>query len=464
MKSFKKIKLLSIIFMFIVIFSSCCSNIYADLNTSLDVIADTVQIDNASLDLTTFIYDKNGNEMITLHGTENRIPVSYNDLPDNLVNAVISIEDERFFSHHGIDIKRTIAAAFTYITNGGSSSFGGSTITQQLIKNISNDNENSIARKIREWIRAIDIEKKLSKEDIFEAYINTIYMGEGSYGIEIAAQNYFSKSVQELNLAECACLAATIQSPEGTNPYRSEEAKSKLLARQKVVLQKMLELGKISQRDYEIALETPIEFKKAKSEMEIQSYYVDAVIEEFAKYLQQEENLTYEQAINKIYTGGYKIYTCFDPEVQSAIDSAYSKYSSSIFYTNYDGTKMQSAMVVLDHTTGDVLGLIGGVDTKDANLVLNRATQTRRQPGSCMKPFGAYGPAFESGALTSQYDILQDAPLENSPNYNPQNYYGFFYGNVTVKYALAQSMNLPAVRANMKVDTNFAYNFAQSCR
>ena len=156
-------------------YTSPVNQIHADLLTSLDTIVEVTEIEESTLELTTFIYDKDGNEMCKLYGLENRIPIEYKDLPQSVIDAVISIEDERFFSHKGVDIKRTLGAIFTYIKNGGNSSFGGSTITQQLIKNITKDNETSVERKIREWIRAYKLETKLSKEEIFEAYKYHIY-------------------------------------------------------------------------------------------------------------------------------------------------------------------------------------------------------------------------------------------------------------------------------------------------
>ncbi|MDO4282998.1 MAG: transglycosylase domain-containing protein [Clostridia bacterium] len=463
MKNLNIKKLFCIIILLIMLFYTLpIYQVNADLLNSLDKIVKITGTEETALELTTFIYDKDGNEICKLYGLENRIPVEYKDLPNSVIDAVISIEDERFLTHKGIDIKRTLGAIFTYLKNGGNSSFGGSTITQQLIKNVTKDNETSIQRKIREWVRAYKLEKELSKEEIFEAYINTIYMGEGSYGIEIASQNYFAKSVKDLNLAEAACLAATIQSPEITNPYKGEEAKQKLLDRQKIVLNKMLELGKITQEEYDTAINTKLVFQKSSEGTKVQSYFIDALIEDLAKTLQDEKGLTYEEAIKQVYTGGYKIYSTFDPTVQNAIDTTYADYSSNIFYTEYDGTIMQSSMVVLDQSTGDVLGLIGGIGEKSANLVLNRATQSYRQPGSCMKPFGAYGPAFEKGAITSPEASLDDSPLPLG-KYNPANWYGYFNGFVTVRQAIAQSMNLPAVKANQRVDTDFAYTFAKNC-
>ena len=412
------------------------------------------------LEYSTFVYDKDGNQIDTLHGNEDRIFVEYEDIPTSVVDAVVSIEDERFFEHRGIDIKRTVGAAYSYIINNGNSDFGGSTITQQLVKNVTDDKETNINRKIREWYRATVLESNFSKEEIFEDYINTIYMGEGAYGFEVAARKYFGKSLSDVNLAESAILAAAIQSPESTNPYRSEEAKTKLLERQKVVLSKMLSLGKITILEYNEAISTPIEFKKmADGSEDVQSYFVDAVIEQVIADLQAQDNLTYDEAKKQVYVGGFRIYTTMDQSVQNAIDNAYN--DNTLFYTERNGDYMQSAMVVIDHTNGNVLGLIGGAGKKENNLGLNRATQSYRQPGSCMKPIGAYGPAFEQGKLNPE-SYIEDLPLKIK-DWEPKNYYNYFNGYVTVRRAIALSMNLPAVRANMMVDTSFAFEFAKKC-
>ncbi len=412
-----------------------------------------------SMSLTTFIYDKDGNEIDRIHGLENRIHVSYENMPKSLVDAIVSIEDERFFSHKGIDIKRTAGAAASYIFKGGEVSYGGSTITQQLVKNITNDDETNISRKFREWYRAAMLEGKYSKEYIFETYANTVYFGEGAYGVEVASNTYFNKSVKDLSISESAVLAAAIQSPESTNPYISDEARNKLLKRKDIVLSKMLELNKITAEEYEKAKNENITFVKGNTNQEIKSYFVESAIEQVISDLQKEKNMSYEEAKKKVYTSGYKIYTTLDQSVQNAIDNAYN--NDYLFYTDKNGDFMQSAMVVMDNSTGNVVGISGGAGKKEANFVFNRATQSYRQPGSCMKPIGAYGPAFEKGAINTS-TILQDAPLTIG-SWSPKNYYGYFKGNVTVRQAVAQSMNLPAVRANMKVDVDYAYNFAKGC-
>lgn len=413
--------------------------------------------------LTSFVYDKDENEIGKFYDSENRVIIEYKDLPKHVVDAITSIEDERFFTHKGVDIKRTLGAVVTYVFNGGKSNFGGSTITQQLIKNTTSDKESSWTRKVREWYRATVLETQMSKEEIMAAYLNTIYMGDGAYGIEVASQNYFGKNVQDVNIAEAAVLAAIIQSPESTNPYKSDEAKERLLDRQKVVLSQMKKLGKITEDEYNEASNAEIVFKKEKVELnngEVQSYYVDAVFEQVKADLMEEKGWNEGMAIKNLYGGGYKIYTPQDQTVQNAIDNAFN--NDKLFYTDRNGEFMQAAMVVIDQSNGNVVGLSGGAGEKTGARSFNRATQAFRQPGSCMKPLGAYGPAFEQG-LSSPGAGLDDSQLINAGGYNPGNYYGYFNGYVTARDAIAKSMNLPAIRANMKVDASFAFNFAKNC-
>lgn len=411
------------------------------------------------LKLTTFVYDKDGKVVDSLYDSENRVIVDYKDIPQCLVDAITSIEDERFFQHNGVDVKRTVGAIFSYIIHGGKSSFGGSTITQQLVKNVTSDKQVVWTRKIREWYRALSIEKKMSKEDIFKAYANTIYLGDGSYGVEVASENYFGKSVKDLNIPESAVIAAIIQSPEQYNPYSSDNAKKILLERQKLVLSQMLKLGKITQAQYNDAINYQIVFKQNTTNNKVQSYYVDAVINSVVNDLVSKDNMTKAVALQKIYSGGLKIYTPYDPSVQNAIDSAYN--NDKLFYNDSDGQFMQSAMVVMDQYTGNVLGLIGGAGKKTGSMVLSYATDDPRQPGSTMKPLGAYGPAFEQG-IAGPDSLVNDSPLTIG-NWSPTNYYNWFNGIVTVRQALAKSMNLPAIRTTRKVGIDYAFNFAEGC-
>lgn len=410
-----------------------------------------------SLKLTTFIYDSEGKEIETL-SSENRIMVEYEDLPKHVIDAVISIEDERFLTHNGIDIKRTGKAIIEYVLHGGSSSFGGSTITQQLVKNLTQDKSKSWQRKIREWYRAILLEQELEKDDIITGYLNVIYMGEGAYGVEAASNTLFAKSVSDVSIAEAACLAAIIQSPEVYNPYNGEENKQYLLDRQKVVLAKMLELGKITQEEYDKAKAEEIVFKKSDSNQTVTSYFVDAVIEAVVADIQEKNGVEYGVALNMIYNNGYKIYTTQLSSLQATIDKVYS--DTKLFTTDSKGRKLQSSMVIIDNETGYVVGVAGGTDKKTKTLGFNRATQMLRQSGSAIKPLSAYGPAFEKG-ISYPGDGIDDKYIKLG-SWAPQNVTKVYLGFVSVRTAIVESINTCAVRTVMEVGLDYAYNFAKS--
>lgn len=427
------------------------------------VISETDEIELAqlkNLKLTSTVLDSKGKQIGQMSGGENRLIADYEDLPQDLIDAVVAIEDERFWTHKGVDIRRTGAAVVTYVLNRGNSSFGGSTITQQLIKNVTDDRETSWKRKIREWYRAYSLEQELEKEEILEAYLNKIYFGEGANGIEIAAQTYFGKTVSKLNLAESACLAAAIQTPEGTNPYSGAEYKARLIERQKIVLDKMLELGNITREEYDEALAYKLVFKKGKvatASNSVQSYAVDAVFEQVAKDLAEQKGITYDAAFDMVASNGYVIYSTIDSKVQAAIDKQ--AKNTKYFYKDKDGDMMQCAAIVLDNKTGNVVGMLGGVGEKKG-LDFNRAIDAKLQPGSTFKPIAAYGPAFEQGVSYPGKGI-DDVPI-NINGYRPTNWYGYYYGYVTAREAIIQSMNIPAVKTLQLVDLDYAFQFAKN--
>lgn len=428
------------------------------------IIEDTseVTLEDMILKENSTLYSSDGQVIAQLKGTENREIVQYKDLPSYVVDAVTSIEDERFFTHNGVDIKRTAAAIFNYVIHFGKSDFGGSTITQQLVKNTTDDKEASWTRKIREWYRAISLEKIMKKEDIMEQYLNTIYMGDNAYGIEKAAENYFGKRINDVNLAEAACLAAIIQLPSTYNPYNGDESRALLIERQKLVLSQMLKLGKISQEQYDEAVAYELKFTKDyqdDNKVSVLSYFADAVVDAVAKDLAESKGITYNAAIQLLYTAGYQIYTTQDLNVQSAIDSAYS--NGKIFYYDRDGMFMDSAMVVMDHTNGNVVGLIGSALPKTTDRAWGGATQSKYQPGSTMKPIFAYGPAFELGVAAPGTGV--DDSYFSAPGWTPTNWYNSYYGYVTCREAIAKSMNIPAIRTAQKAGVDYCWNFARNC-
>ena len=427
------------------------------------VIKDTDAVDLEqlrNLKLTSVVLDQDGKQIGSMSSGENRLIIDYEKLPQNLIDAVVSIEDERFFSHHGVDIKRTGAAIVSYVLHRGNSSFGGSTITQQLIKNVTEDKETSWKRKIREWYRAYMLENSLEKEEILEAYLNKIYFGEGAYGVEAASQTFFAKSAADLNLAECAVLAASIQSHEWTNPYNGEEYKQRLLERKDVVLHKMLDIGNITEEEYNEAIKYELTFKKGSavtSSTAVQSYFVDAVFERVARDLAEAKNITFSTAYDMVASNGYTIYSTMDSDVQKEIDKQ--AKNSKLFYKDSNGNMMQCAAIVIDNKTGNVVGMLGGVGEKKG-LDYNRAIDAKLQPGSTFKPIAAYGPAFELGVSYPGKGI-DDVPI-NINGYRPTNWYGYYYGYVTARQAIMQSMNVPAVKTLQLVDLDYALRFARN--
>lgn len=426
------------------------------IETSSDINLDEYLSGNK---LATVFYDVNGETMASVHGEENRLAATLNEIPYYFQKAFISIEDERFYDHKGIDYKRTAGAIFNYVVTFGKGSYGGSTITQQLVKNITEDNDRSPLRKVREWWRATLLERELSKDQILELYMNTIFFGNGAYGVQTAAYTYFDKDVSELSLAECALLTGITNRPTYYNPFNYfERAKS----RQETILNKMLELGYIDQKTCDEAKAEEIVLKKGSIDSSShQSYFVDMVIEDVIADLMEEENISKAVATNKIYNGGLKIYTTMDPKVQDAMDKVYVEQDAETFsaFKKLE-TQPESAMMVINYRNGYISGVIGGRGEKTESRILNRATQTYRQPGSTIKPLAIYGPALEDNKITAA-TILSDSPItveiKGSANWSPTNWYGYYEGNVTVRRAIERSMNIPPVRVLQKIGLERAY-------
>lgn len=424
--------------------------------------AELVNVDNMRLNLTSFVYvqDSQTGEMIEyeqLYDTENRVWVSGSKIPEHLKNAFVAIEDERFYSHSGIDYKRFIGAAVQYITKDGNSSYGGSTITQQLIKNITQDDDYSIKRKIQEAYRAYNLEKELSKDEILEYYLNTIYLSQKCNGVASAAMTYFGKDVSKLSLAECASIAGITQFPTKYDPLVNPENNKK---RQSVILKKMRELGFITQKEYEQAKNEELNFvkKDASASERYQSYFVDAAIDQVIEDLMREYNYTKDYASKILYNGGLKIYLSMDPKIQEAMDKVYN--DPSAFQKASGSTQPQSSMVIMDPYSGQVKALTGGRGAKDGNRTLNRATHTLRQPGSSIKPLSVYTPAVEYGLVTPT-SIVNDAPVSFG-NWSPRNDDRNFAGRITVAAALRGSRNVPAVKICNYTTAEAAFNFVKN--
>lgn len=403
----------------------------------------------------TFVYDSEGNLIKELSGDENRKIITLNDMPEYLPKAFIAIEDERFYEHHGVDIKRSAAATVTYIFNKGSSSFGGSTITQQLIKNITNEKEDEgkagIQRKIREMSRAYQIEKIISKSQILELYLNIIYLGgygKNICGVEVASEYYFAKSADELTLSESAYLAGINHSPNNYNPFIETDNTEKIKKRTRTVLDKMKELGMISNEDYNKAVsevEAGLNFKQGNlsSGTDI-TYHLAATIEQVVNQMVEEKGMSYEYAKSRLYGGGYKLYTTQVSSIQSRMQEEYVKDKYIVKSKKTEGEHSQSAMVIIDYKTGSVVGCMGGLGTDVNALGLNRINSAR-QPGSSIKPIASIAPALENKIITAG-TVYDDSPTTfNNGKYNPKNSSGY-KGLITVRKAIEVSSNVVEVK------------------
>ena len=418
---------------------------------------------------TSFIYgydsDDNLVEITRLHGEENRIWLDIDEMTPYLSKAFIAIEDERFEKHHGVDWIRTVGI-MVKPTNRGQ---GGSTITQQLIKNLTDENDVTFVRKFNEILSALNLEKHYSKDQIMEAYLNTIYLSHGCYGVKTAAETYFGKDVKDLNIAECACLAGITQFPTKYDPLINPENNE---AKAKRILQKMRENNFITEEEYQEALDYKMVYtnspdyqgsqvtssSETTSETSINSYYTDYVIDEVISDLQN-AGYSAKKARSMIYGGGLKIYSAVDFDVQNAIEDVYENYRKMPDET------VQGACVIMDYK-GRVLGMVGGTGEKEGNRVLNRAWQSTRQPGSTIKPLSVYGPALEKSLQDEDTDIYWSSPVKDSPLMTiqgkpwPTNEGGVYSGNtVTVQYGLANSMNTISARTLDKIGTTYSYDF-----
>lgn len=412
-------------------------------------------------DQVTQIYyvDDEGNEVELeadrLHGSENRLWVNYDDIPSTLIDAYVAIEDERFWKHKGVDAKRTFSAVFNFFIPTKSNYGGGSTITQQLIKNVSGENEATIQRKVQEIFRALDVEEQYSKYEILEMYLNTIYLSQNTNGVSAAAETYFNKELDELTLVECASIAAIGKSPVFYDPILYPQHN---LERRNLVLRQMLKQGKISQQEYDAAHDAPLELHSGDgvdTTTTVHNYYIDAVIEQLIADLGEEYGYDRTTASNLIYSGGLKIYVCMDPTIQGFMEDV---FEDDEYWPEASGVKAQGAMVIMDPDTGDVLALVGGRGEKKEARGLNRATQSKRQPGSSIKPLSVYTLALEEGLYTYGSAIDDVPQMIVNGNYWPSNAERTYEGLVSLKWAIMKSKNTTAVYTLRELGIPKVYN------
>ncbi len=408
------------------------------------------------------VVDSDGNVIAELGSERKKIKIENDDMPENLKNAYVSIEDERYYKHHGVDIKRTGSAIINYVIHMGNSSFGGSTITQQLVKNLTGDNSGSISRKVKEWWKAYLLECYFSKEEILDMYLNVIYVGPNIYGVGAGSQYYFSKDVQNLTLAECAFLAGINHSPNSYNPFDNEtDNTEKIKNRTITVLDKMLELECITEEEHNTAVSevnNGLRFRQGTVEASdgIYSYHTDALINEIIQDIADKKNITEDFATNYLYLGGLTINSTQDSSIQDETETEFNKRQYNIA-SREGGDPAQAAMVIIDHQTGQVVACVGGLGEKDTARGLNRATQSTRQTGSSIKPLAVLAPGIDKKKFTAA-TMYADVKTTFKGNYAPENYNDYL-GQITVRRAVESSQNIPFVEMmeEIGVKTSISY-------
>ena len=421
----------------------------------------SIDISELVLDENSVIIDAEGNVLAELSGDENRKIITLEEMSPYLPKAYIAIEDERFRTHHGVDIKRTGAAILSFVTNGGKSTAGGgSTITQQVVKNVTKDDDTTgmagVIRKLKEWVKAYQIEDVMSKDQILELYLNLIFVGgKENRGVEIGSEYYFNKSAKDLTIAECAFLAGINHSPNRYSPYSGNDVTERISKRTKTVLSQMKKLGYITQEEYDAAIaqvDAGFNFQNG-AKGNVYSAHTDALINQLINQIMEEKQISKNAAETYLYSSGLKIYSTQINSVQATMEAEVKKdkyFVKSRELTNEDGSPVyaQAAMVVIDPKTGYVVGCVGQIGEKTTSRGQNRATQTIRSTGSSFKPLATLVPGIEEGIINPAtiYDDTYTIFNQGTPQkYDPKNY-NYYSGLRTVRSSVTTSQNVPFVK------------------
>lgn len=428
-----------------------------------------IDLEAKSLNLTSFIYCENPEtgkfeEYQTLYDTENRVWVDFDEIPKAMKDAIIAIEDKRFEEHNGVDWIRTGGAVLNLFT--GQDSYGGSTITQQLIKNVTLDNDVSLTRKIREIFRALKLEDEYNKDQILEAYLNVVNFGNNCQGVQAAAKLYFDKDIADCSIAECAAIAGITQNPSLWNPLVYPENNKE---RREDVLYEMYNQGKITEAEYNDALEESenMEFvgfqysdedEDDDTDTQEWNWYIDVMFRDLRRDLAEKYNITEDAAEEKIYTEGLKIYCAMDIEMQEFMEDT--ALSVSSFASDED---LQTAFTLIE-SDGRIVGTVGSSDEREGKLLFDRAN-TPLQPGSSIKPVLPYPSAIEQEKLNYS-SLVEDQPYDKWAYYNgqwhsgPNNVYGYYNDYMTVADAIEWSSNAVAVRVLDLAGVSYCYDKA----
>lgn len=454
---------------FIIITALTCTMIIIALCIYKSAILENdiaLNINASKMSLTSFVYvnDENGNarEYERVYNLENRVWVDFKDIPQNMKDAIVAIEDKRFYKHSGVDWIRTSGAVINLIK--GTQSYGGSTLTQQLIKNITEDNEVSLARKLREIFRASELEEMYSKDEILESYLNVVNFGGGSRGVQAAANLYFGTNIQNCSLAQCATIAGITQNPTAYNPiYHPENNKQ----RRETVLKEMLEQNKITAEECEVALQESASMKfsdaangseSEASSSNVRNWYMETLLRDVVSDLCEKYKIGKSAAEDMIYTQGFKIYCAMDTKAQSIAENA---LKETAIMPKDSSLELGYTMMGFD---GRILASVGSRKEKTGNLLYDRANVAKRQPGSTIKPLAAYTPVIDM-ELHNYSSLIPDAPLQIDSNGNntiknwPENWYHSYKGMVTLQWALEKSANAPAAQMVKLVTPAKSYEF-----
>ena len=426
---------------------------------------------------TSVVYDTNGKVITKLKGEKDVYYLKYKDLPVYAVAAMISVEDNNFYKHNGVDFRGIARAAVSFVTNKGEVTQGGSTITQQLARTVFLTREISWQRKVKEMFVAWGLEKEYSKDQIMEFYLNNVYFANGYYGIQAASKGYFDKDAKDLTMSEAAFLCAVPNAPNMYEPYHHKE---KTLTRRDKILKDMYKQNLITKSQRDEALREKITLKKKKTEQK-RNYIETYVIHSATKALMEkqgfefryvfdsdEDKQDYDEKYNKsyaeckrtLYSAGYQIHTSIDlnaqKELQSSIDNALSGYTEKDKNKVY---KVQGAGVCIDNETGKVAAIVGGRYQKNAGLGLNRAYQSPRQPGSAIKPILVYAPAMERGYGPGS--IVNDNPMNPKDKHRVRNSGGSYSGSITLRRALEKSSNVATMRLYEEIGPKSALRYLE---
>lgn len=441
---------------------------YVETTPSLDIAQLTIS------DYTSYLYDKDGNLMSSIADVEYRDWVDIENIPDMLKNAFISVEDVRFYKHSGVDFKRLFSAALEILGNSNSS--GGSTITQQLIKNKVLGAQRNYKRKIQEAYLALELETEVDKDTILEAYLNDVDLGESNYGVKSGAKDYFGKELSELTVRECAMLAGLTQAPYRYDPRKNMYQRDKMEVtdeRTNQVLSRMYQAGFITKDQYNAALTEQVQIVEVSEQKQMydMAYFVEYAISDVVTHLLEKRGLSNTTANrnaveNELRTSGYQIYTTVDPAVQKTVQNTLSGWEnypsladtskSLMVETKEDGTVIetvepQAAAVVMDYRTGELRAIVGGRNEPTVRKGINRASQSYTEVGSSIKPLSVYGPALDLGYSPGSITYNMDGPITgwNTEKGYPSGGLDSRYGPVTFRRALVSSLNVPAAHVLM---------------